>query len=929
MADLSKLLEQIAKGTKSAQQLDMLSESLQRLKSSASTAQEAIQIEKYNKAVQQLITTETRRARLQEMYQRKIEAGMEITDAFTEAVERNEKQHKQAANTIQSALRQRIAAHRQAEKAIHEHNEAMEAHWKQNTLLGKAWDAGTSTLAKFTAGVTAGGLAMKALTRFTEAATLRQELMIRSFRGLDKGIDDLGRAAEETYDFSEAMREAEMTAHRLGVSTAEIAPTMEKFARITGSDNPRALGKLTEATMAVAKSLNLDTADAFEYVSKRMDKFGGNASSAIMHLQNMRKSTEEINKSFGRTVLRGDDVAKTLLEIARESTIYAMDQRAVTNVLKDNILRLQSLGMSYDQARKRAENFTGALTKDAPEWMKILAGEEVMSSLRDSMEMVTNEAGEAVYQLTGDMRQALEEAKPGLAKEIETIMKDTDLSEYDKSRIIQEMVSGTEVGMQAMNRQILKTVETSGANAASVIRNQFNVTYEEALRMIDSAKEFQEIQDEIASVRSMEVDQIAKRFNVTAAEAQQLKDNKDSLKSMLQIERERKQAADMGGLREEQKKTLTEQREAIQAQIDKLKERKKTASEGMQELLGREERQLKLKLEELRPKEEESLENINKTLLDIKEGLLPSSVLSGRMLKELVSMFSGVGTLIAGAAALLIIPRFFRTLGADVSAIRNFLMRSSMGGGGGFIGGARGRGMRRAGRAMRRLPGGRLLRRLPGGRMLTRGAMMAGGALGELGGVTKGLGGLATKGLGGLAKGAGGLLRGAGKAIPILGTLASVGLAAKEFMGADTAKGKGKAIGGGLGGAGGAAAGAALGTLIFPGVGTLIGAGLGGWLGGEGGEYLGGTVGEAFGPSEMAQGIAATQGMNSEAGALAATARSQAAATGAGMAATGGKPSATFGPMGADGSLTLNVTNAREVLSQVMGYVQTNRVRSG
>lgn len=123
-----------------------------------------------------------------------------------------------------------------------------------------------------------------------------------------------------------------------------------------------------------------------------------------------------------------------------------------------------------------------------------------------------------------------------------------------------------------------------------------------------------------------------------------------------------------------------------------------------------------------------------------------------------------------------------------------------------------------------------------------------------------------TAGGSGVRAGASALGRTGLRALPVVGTAATIGLgaydaytsvedinsavAAGEMTAAEASEAKGEAVGGAAGGVGGALAGAALGATVgsaVPVVGTIIGGAVGGLLGYYGGDWLGSEAGAAIG----------------------------------------------------------------------------------
>jgi hypothetical protein len=382
-------------------------------------------------------------------------------------------------------------------------------YFRTHTLLGKSFGLLSSGVGAFAAKLTFTGLAWKALNRHMQAAEIQQNILIQNYRDLSKStttwgdkfkdaasnipvvgesIGEYGKKTieanakvvgftEATYNMSDALRMTEATAQRMGVSTEYVGEAFTKFSRIAGTDSPKVLKTLSEGAITVSRSLGITVPEAIDFVSTRMDKFGGSAAGAIASLNNMREEAKRINDAFGRTVIRGDDVARTIQDISKQTTIYSIDQRFVGNILRENIARLQSTGKSYEQAAKQASTFAEAVTGKAPEWMKVFAGQDIMKSVMSNFKN---------KELTEQFGAELEAAKPGLKKEIEKILNDPTMAQYDKMMLVQEKLSGTTVGIDAMNKQILKLAKHP--HGMVLIAKQFGVTLAEAEGMVDQAK---------------------------------------------------------------------------------------------------------------------------------------------------------------------------------------------------------------------------------------------------------------------------------------------------------------------------------------------------------------------------------------------------------------------------------------------------------
>jgi hypothetical protein len=431
-------------------------------------------------------------------------------------------------------------------------------YFRNHTLVGKGFGLLSGVAGSFAAKLTFTGLAWKAATRHMQAAEIQQNILIQNYRGLSKetttwgdkfksatsgipvvggAIGDYGKKTmeahsnivgftEATYNMSDALRETEATAQRMGVSTEYVSEAFTKFSRIAGTQSPRVLKTLSEGAITVSRSLGITVPEAIDFVNTRMDKFGGSAAGAIASLNNMRVEAERINVSFGRTVIRGDDVARTLQEISKQTTVYSIDQRYVGNILRENIARLQSTGKSYEQASKQAQVFSEAVTGKAPEWMKVFAAQDLNKQLMSSFE-----AGDFVEKFGSE----LEAAKPGLTKEVQSIMADMKsgkVAQYSGMMAIQEMVGGTTVGIGAMNTQILKLAKHP--QGLVLIAKQFGISLAEARGMVTQAESMQERTGVLNTLTAKGVDLKKQEFTLSG---KTFKLNQDQISDLEKIDK--------------------------------------------------------------------------------------------------------------------------------------------------------------------------------------------------------------------------------------------------------------------------------------------------------------------------------------------------------------------------------------------------------
>jgi hypothetical protein len=660
MADITDALGKLTlDASKLESTLDKLNAQKQALAKSGDV-KSVVQIEKLAAAYRKLTVSMKERIGLEKKISDELKSGKDISEEYRQEYERLNAEVEaegEAALKVQKIV---VATWREKKRLQLEQKELLKDQFLNTTKLGKAYGMLSGPLAKLTAGITLGTMAMKALKQVTDAAALRNKMFINSYKGLDNYT--LGEATRQTMKLADAIRETEVTAHRFGVSTDEVTNIMLKFNKITGTKNPEALKTLTQATMAVATAMGIDTAEATDYVSTRMEKFGGTAASAIASLNEMRQETESLNNSFGRTVVKGDDLVKVVSSISRETDIYAVDQRMVGNILRDNISRLTSMGESYDTAFRKAEMFTRATTGKVPEWMQINIGADLLKDMQKAMG--TNVVGQDFMAKFGE---DLDKAKPGLSKKVRDILGDSSINSYAKSRMIQELTKGTEIGQKITNKAIVDFANKAGGGAAVILAQQLGVGISEAQDMINLGKEQLKTEEELNKMGKMTSAQLADEFNkryanliaagkmkkVTAEDAEAWKGKPDSIKKQNdQYSRQNDLLTDQERIQKQMVESKSKQ-DAIAKDIAYLEEQKAlTKDENTKKALDQQIKDLETKSaqydmlasSEQKPKEMQMLQSITD---DLAKKFLSTSVLTGNFTKELMTSMSSIENLLA------------------------------------------------------------------------------------------------------------------------------------------------------------------------------------------------------------------------------------------------------------------------------------------
>jgi Mn-dependent DtxR family transcriptional regulator len=922
MADIKDVLTDVLKTMDSVDGLKKSLEDLGKLKVDAGVDLKSIRnVEKLQTAVKSLAKAREALAKAEQEEMEIRKAGNELSEEQKEKYDEAEaavKKYEKA--VVNSAISQKNAIDSLTKKAEEEKELIMER-FKQNTILGKSYNLLTGKVAQFAAGITAGTLALKAIGRFTDAARLRNDMMIASYRKLD---DSFSEALSGTLDYEAAMRKAETAAISMGMANENVSDIMIRYQRVVGNATPEALGALTEATLAMAKVMGITGAQAIDYVQARMDNFGGTAADALSSLDEMREGMVKLNNGLFNVNIRGDDVVRTIQDITNSSGVYAVDQRFLSQILMRTSATLQAQGESYTYAQKMAENYTKALSSDAPEWMQITNSFDITKEVEANTETIINEKGEQVKALTTDFAARLDAAKPGLSKKVQDLL-NAGYSQYDVTRLLGETLKDTEIGMTSMSKKIVELGKSSISTLASV----YGKSYMEAEEMYKSAVKTQEMEKMTAKFKSANVveqqaanEEIKKYLKVSDEVIQNSKTDKALQDTLIKQYAEAKSLEEARTAESATRLAAQKQYDAILGKIEKTEQSLAIARVNGKEgdikyyedaLKGLQEEKNRAYAQITNEKTGDSsiLGALTKKVQDFQKA---TSMLTGDWFKAKFNEYSGPIQLATGALGMLLM----RGLGVKLTGIQKVLdnkiygvlvkiANKSSGGGSdddGFGGGSRGR--RRRNKSLKNTKMGRGA----GGGLFKRAAGATKGLFGRSGGFLKG----GLKGVGKLGKG---LL----KKVPGLG-LGFAALDAGDAFASGGAKGATKSLIGSGGGAVGSVVGGALGSIV-PGLGTIIGATVGGFVG----DALGGVAADMYdkftsNPEEIKTKLTPQNQVNINA-AMAQKGQQSGDQQAAAMSGMTGD----LGKLNPDGSVTLTINNFMETYVQAMGMAKQSGIK--
>jgi hypothetical protein len=790
-------------------------------------------------------------------------------------------------------LGQRILAADEISRKVDEQKKSLDLLTKEKSLMGDIVTAMKSKLVQQIATIATVGNALKNLYKIQQNI-LDISVLSGNYATLDKSLGGMAMAAAV---FDTNITSAKIGLRFLGYQTEEVESSFKEFmttASMMGGTIEQAAeraGVMTETTGRLARMLGVTLADATAYTTEMQQKFNQTGTQTASAMYDIYEATDKYNKEAGRMVMNGRDVTKVMFDLARESKGVTLEQAYLSKTLSANILALQGQGRNYRESLEQASMYVKKMTSESPDWGKIFAGRE----LEKQMSAITGAGGEA-------MAKKLDAITPGLADRVRKIMQNV-ADPFTRQRMLSELLEGTSVGFEAMEKTVSQLINRMGAKANIAIQEIYGLNATQADALIQQTKLSEKLRmskEAIMKLDGMSADEKQKEI---AAMSKDLGLSEEKLTTISKMGVAQRQSALETAMRVKQASDATKN---IQAQEDmkkkNLENQKKDINAAIAVARQDGDKDAVAGLIKQRDALNESPDAINKKMADKQGGIQ-----GGTTGKAISTVFEAIKSptvqLGLGAAA------GAYQLGKLVLAARR-LEQTFNGMSGGGVGddmsGGAGSGTKGKG------PKGKM----PKGRM---------GRFAKFGGR--------------LVKGAG-VLAVAGAAYDAYDTYSEAqdeaqqaydaGASEQEVQAIKT-KGTGKAVGAGAGGLGGAAAGAMLGATIGSAVpilgtaiGGLIGAGIGAYFGSDAGKALGGVVAEKAFVSAMPMSSAPSAQPSTGAGSTSLNnAPAGVSAAGTGGAGSGGPNKAmahlVVGSQGTDVILDLNLGKVTIPLAMAHG----------
>lgn len=314
------------------------------------------------------------------------------------------------------------------------------------------------------------------------------------FKGLQSFIGTAGWAVT----YAKELQGAQTSTALLGISTEETAASFKQFSKIVSFKKQSGeIQELTVVSARLSQVLGVSLGETTEFIIQGQQKFGRTAGQSVKALKDLYDSTKKVNDITGDSTIRQRDVAKALFDVSNASEGLTQNQELLGSMITKNLVGLQEQGDTYAQALKGASTYIKALTSNAPDWAKIMAGNDLVKQVK----IATTAGGK----LTGDMVASLEKERPGLAKSIQGILDDEQnkkISPYVANRLMQQTLEGTSMGLNSMGKQLEGVISKMGGNANIAIQQMYGVDFKGAQQLIDQATKEKKIREDMTKIKS-------------------------------------------------------------------------------------------------------------------------------------------------------------------------------------------------------------------------------------------------------------------------------------------------------------------------------------------------------------------------------------------------------------------------------------------
>lgn len=192
------------------------------------------------------------------------------------------------------------------------------------------------------------------------------------------------------------------------------------------------IAQLTRNALLFSRVTRTDVAKSLEMMERRFWDMGGSPQSKLATVRKEMRAVHDaimdINKD-GSDIFP-EDLANSILDVAAATDSYGQNLTALTTIMATAYKRSGELGASYRQ--------------------QVRIGSQMIKGLQNVDDSIAYMAGRRLLtRARADVEKLVEGLDPNKKEQVRNLMEDRSVGDFDKARILQEMLGNETVGLEA------------------------------------------------------------------------------------------------------------------------------------------------------------------------------------------------------------------------------------------------------------------------------------------------------------------------------------------------------------------------------------------------------------------------------------------------------------------------------------------------
>jgi DNA-binding IscR family transcriptional regulator len=408
---------------------------------------------------------------LDEVNQNSIETDKAILDTkkkLNATAEENTEQIKELSKHL-------VALEKKKKSLATQEGKLADSYSKQNKHMSltrkamvKTKEAAGSQIKKWAAMITVGGILGLILQRifgYAKTAAGHMLALDHASSGYTGTLQDLIKATKEHAKVFGQLR-GELV--KYGYTTQEVDAISLQFSHTLRDGTERsvpAIAKLTREIGILSKGMNVEFAEAAKAATDLSERFGISASKFPDIMAGMTSAVDATNKKLERFKIYNRDFFRSVMDAASGVQGYNIHMRTLQNIMSAVVVEGERFGLNQQQALKLSQTMAGLLTGKAPEWVRIMAGEDLVSTMLGVRRRGKENHADAMaraFKLTED------QIKKGVGKNIayaRKMLKAGKWGRLDAAEYLESLMKGTAPAIKATMKVLKRELGRMGPAA--------------------------------------------------------------------------------------------------------------------------------------------------------------------------------------------------------------------------------------------------------------------------------------------------------------------------------------------------------------------------------------------------------------------------------------------------------------------------------